>query len=79
MLGECTKTQFYTTKKHNRTTLTGYVGGADKMHLFQEKIEADSKVDSETVLWNKVKLASPYLDEWNKLFAVHSDQHSDTM
>lgn len=79
MLGECTKTQFYATKKHNRTTLTGYVGGADKMHLFQEKIEADSKVDSETVLWNKVKLASPYLDEWNNLFAVDYDQHSDTM
>lgn len=79
LLGECTKVQFYETKKQNRTTLTGYVAAADKLHPFQEKIPADSEMNSKTVLWNKIKLASPYLNEWNALFGFNHDKHHETL
>lgn len=79
LLGECTKVQFYETKKQNRTTLTGYVAAADKLHPFQEKISADSEINSKAVLWNKIKLASPYLNEWNALFGFTHDKHHETL
>ncbi|XP_031617776.1 uncharacterized protein LOC116337392 [Contarinia nasturtii] len=69
LLGECTKIRFNEIKKHNRTTLVGYVATADKLHPFEEKISTESKpADVSSILWNNIKLSSSHLNDWDDLF-----------
>lgn len=79
MLGQCTKIRFHETKTPNRTTLIGYVNAVDKLVPFQEKLSADSKqTDVQTVLWEKIKLASSHLQEWDDLFTDDNSEHHTT-
>lgn len=69
MLGECAKTRFMEVKTPSRSTIIGYVDAVNKLHTFQEKIPTDSKqIDRQSLIWENIKLGSPYLDEWEDLF-----------
>lgn len=54
----------------------GYVDAVDKLHPFQEKLPVETKqTDVQSMLWEKIKLASPHLNEWNSLFKNERSEH----
>lgn len=57
----------------------GYVGASDGLHTFQEKIPIESKQSTvKSILWDRIKLGSPHLNEWHDLFfGDHQHENSE--